>query len=190
MRLAQRVLAREHLALRAVARVVAFEARMLQEGKPVDGGLLQSIVDYVTEFPDRIHHPKEEDHLFARMRARNAQLCAPVLDKLLDEHQKEAVHIAELGRALKAFQAGIDGARARLAELAGSYAFFLDRHIDLENLEAFPLAEKVLTEEDWAAIDAAFAENDDPLAGGKDEKQRFAELHRRILALGAPPPGL
>ena len=190
MRLAQRVLAREHLALRAVARVVAFEATLLKEGKPVDGRLLESIVEYVTEFPDRIHHPKEEDHLFARMRARDAALCGPVLDKLLDEHQKEEVHIGELGRALKDFQGGVAGARERLADLAASYAYFLDRHIDLENLDAFPLAEQVLTEGDWAAIDAAFADNDDPLAGGKDEKQRFAELHRRILALGAPPPGL
>jgi len=50
-----------------------------------------------------------------------------------------------------------------------------------------PLAARVLTKEDWGRIDAAFADNDDPLFG----KARREE-YRRLLALLAehPPPPL
>jgi len=189
MRTSQRVLMREHLALRAVARVIAFEAELLKAGQGADLELLAGIRDYITEFPDRIHHPKEEDELFRRMRQRNAERCAPILDKLLAEHGAEAVKIAEFDAALQALRSGEAGAAAMLGEIAAGYAAFLNHHIDLENGEAFPLAEKVLMEDDWDAIDAAFAANDDPLAGGASNA-RFDALHRRILALGAPPPGL
>lgn len=189
MRTAQRVLMREHLALRAVARVVAYEAELLLNRQPADLALLAAIRDYIVEFPDRIHHPKEEDELFRRMRARDAARCAPILDQLLAEHGAEATKIGEFDAALRRLQDGQAGAAEALGRIAAAYAAFLNHHIDLENGEAFPLAEKVLTEEDWEAIDAAFAANDDPLAGGA-ANARFDVLHRRILALAAPPPGL
>ena len=59
----------------------------------------------------------------------------------------------------------------------------------LENEQAFPLAGKVLTDEDWAEIDAAFAENKDPFATG-EQLERFANLHRRIVGMGLPPFGM
>lgn len=188
MRPALRVLAREHLALRAVARLLAMEAETLVAGGPAEIDLMDSIVEYLEAFPNRIHHPKEEDQVFLRMRLRAPQQCTSLLGKLLADHQNEAEHIATLIAALDDYRAG-HGAD-RLAEIAGTYAKFLDLHIDLEDQEAFPLAEKLLTEEDWKAVNAAFLANDDPLAGDVNAAGHFAELYRRILALGAPPPGL
>jgi hypothetical protein len=63
-----------------------------------------------------------------------------------------------------------------------------------EEQALLPLAEKHLTAEDWAAIEAAFAANDDPLAGAAERDfqhlfQRIAEIAPAPVGLGAPWKG-
>ncbi|MBI5897876.1 MAG: hemerythrin domain-containing protein [Rhodocyclales bacterium] len=189
MRPAMRVLAKEHLALRAVARIVAIEAEVLRRDGRVDLDLLEDIAAYIAEFPNRIHHPKEEDFLFRHMRIRAPQRCGEILDRLLAEHVEESESIGTFRTALAAYRNGLPAADTHLANVAASYAKYLDRHIEFENTQAFPLATEVLQESDWAEIDAAFLANDDPLVTG-DQDSRYTELHRRILRMGALPPGL
>jgi hemerythrin-like domain-containing protein len=184
-----RILAKEHLALRAVARIMATEAILLARDGRVDLALLESIAAYIAQYPNQIHHPKEEAVLFRHMRARAPERCGAILDRLLGEHDKEQESVATFLRALAAYRKTEAGAAAQLAQVAGTYAKYLERHIDLENTQAFPLAEAVLQEADWLEIDAAFMGNDDPLVGANAGLQ-FADLHRRILALGAMPPGV
>jgi len=184
-----RILAKEHLALRAVARIMATEAIILARDGRVDIGLLEHIAAYIAQYPNKIHHPKEEEFLFRHMRARAPERCTAILDRLLGEHTKEQESIATFLQALAAFRNAEVGAATQLAQVTSTYAKYLERHIDLENTQAFPMAEEVLQEADWDDIDAAFLSNDDPLVGTK-AGQQFAELHRRIIALGTLPPGI
>jgi branched-chain amino acid transport system ATP-binding protein len=46
-----------------------------------------------------------------------------------------------------------------------------------------------LTAQDWKEIDAAFADNDDPLLGA-DARDSFRQLFRRIVNLAPPPLGV
>ena len=52
-----------------------------------------------------------------------------------------------------------------------------------------PLAQKYLTADDWAAIDAAFLDHEDPLLG-TDARKEFTGLFRRIVSLAPPPIGV
>lgn len=189
MRPAMRILGREHLALRAVARFIAMEAVLLARDGQADVALLESIAAYIAEFPNRIHHPKEEAFLFRAMRERAPQRCTALLDRLLHDHGKEDESIEQFLSALSDYKNSAPGATARLAEVAASYARHLERHIEVENTQAFPLAEEVLLASDWQAIDVAFLANDDPLVS-TTPGLRYADLHRRIMALGATPPGV
>jgi hypothetical protein len=54
-------------------------------------------------------------------------------------------------------------------------------HMRKEEERILPLAEQVLTETDWAEIDAAFAGNADPLIR-QDVKRGFDELLTRIVS--------
>ncbi|MEZ5841008.1 MAG: hemerythrin domain-containing protein [Hyphomicrobiales bacterium] len=188
MRPAMRVLAREHMALRGIARVLGMDALMIERGRPVDVEVLRAIVEYISAVPDKIHHPKEEDYIFAAMRRRSAEPI-PVLDRLLKEHKREYELIERFSEKLEAYAADPVGGAPDFVFVAKSYVNFLENHMRLENQEAFPLAEKLLTEEDWEAIDAAFAENHDPLTGAAPEA-RYEQLHKRIMDLGLPPFGL
>ncbi|OIN92653.1 MAG: hypothetical protein AUJ20_06705 [Comamonadaceae bacterium CG1_02_60_18] len=183
------VLMREHLALRAVARIIAMESALLAHDGRVDILLLENIAAYIAEFPNRIHHPKEEAYLFHAMRQRAPERCTALLDRLMNEHDKEADGTAMFLSAIQAYKKGGPFAITHLAEVTGTYAKYLERHIEIENTQAFVLAEEILHESDWDVINAAFLANIDPLVSAAPGP-RFAELYRRIVALGAPPPGI
>jgi hypothetical protein len=57
-----------------------------------------------------------------------------------------------------------------------------------EEQELLPLAETALIEEDWEAIEAAFAGNADPIADLRD--QDFDKLFTRIVNIAPAPIGL
>jgi branched-chain amino acid transport system ATP-binding protein len=51
-----------------------------------------------------------------------------------------------------------------------------------EEDEVMPMAREALLPEDWAAIDASFASNNDPVVGVPAQKA-FRELFRRLAAM-------
>lgn len=188
MRIAMRVIAGEHLALRAIARILKMDALLIKQGKTVDNALLRDIIEYVQTVPDKIHHPKEERYLFAAMRKRAPERTREILSRLYKEHQDENDLIAILSTALSNYEKDPDEQRHIFAQLALDYTDFLNGHIDLENFQAFPLAGEVLEEEDWETIDAAFAKNRDPIVS-REEKSKFEALHKRIMDMSLPPFG-
>ena len=76
----------------------------------------------------------------------------------------------------------------RFAAVVESYAQFHWNHMRREESELMPLAEKALTGDDWAAIETAFAGNDDPIADLREKD--FTKLFQRIVALAPAPVGL
>jgi hypothetical protein len=56
----------------------------------------------------------------------------------------------------------------------------------LEEQQVLPLAEKVLTAEDWAELDDAFAGNRDPLTGHEPEADYRALFSRIVNTLPSP----
>jgi len=185
MRTALKVLRGEHLALSGVAKILKADAKMLSQGMDIDAGLLDDIVAYIETYTNQIHHPKEEDFLFAIMRLRSAD-TAPLLNRLLQDHELEAGLIKDLAAAAEAYGRDKAKARARTAAALSVYGSFLERHIKAENEEVFPLAEKILTAADWDEIDAVFVLNEDPLVGSGKRRQ-FEALYQRIMSLGLDP---
>ena len=62
-------------------------------------------------------------------------------------------------------------------------------HMRKEEERVFPLAEKLLKQEDWASIDRAFEQNRDPLAAERETRD-FQKLFTRIVDLAPPPIGV
>jgi hemerythrin-like domain-containing protein len=69
-----------------------------------------------------------------------------------------------------------------------AYADFHWKHMRKEEQELLPLAERALTREDWAEINAGFAGNHDPIADLRE--QDFARLFSRIVSLAPAPVGV
>lgn len=186
------VIRAEHRSLAAVIHGLVYVVRATRDAPP-DFALLAAMLRYVEDFPERLHHPKEDQWLFARLRLRHPPAAA-LLDALQGEHAEGARRMRELCRALRRWReaqgdlAIAAGARAAFARLADAYAAFHWEHMRREELEAMPLCEAHFRALDWAEVDAAFAAHDDPLS---DASQATAldELFRRIVRAAPPPVG-
>lgn len=180
----------EHRALAAVLHGLRHVcADMAARGTPPNFELLWAMLTYIDRFPERLHHPKEDQYLFRLLRQRAPQ-AHELLARLEREHREGARLIAGLHQALADLQEGVGPADAAdLARLVERFCDFHWRHMRAEEDEILPLAERALGEAEWRIIDDAFAANDDPLVG-VDSKDSFKLLFKRIVNLAPPPYGV
>ena len=152
-----------------------------------DFDLLAAMFRYIEAFPERLHHPKEDGFLFARLKQRRPE-AAPLLDRLHTEHEQGRVKFAELKAALELYRDDA-GTFQSFRERVERYSHFHWRHMRQEEDEVLPLAAEALIDEDWSLIDAAFASNADPIVGVTATRE-FRALFRRIVSLAPPPLGV
>ncbi|SRR5713226_5400327 len=179
----------EHQSLAAVLHGLLYLTREIRDrGADPDFRLLHAMLDYIVAFPQKLHHPKEDQYLFKAIRERSANAA-----QLLDELEAEHVRGDDLIRSLQHALIGYENEGRDKAELfrkaVEDYADFNWRHMRREEDVVMPLAEQLLTEADWERIAAAFRQNDDPLFGIKP-KDEFRRLFQRIVALAPPPLGV
>ena len=180
------IIREEHVALAAMLRsIVMLLAQHRKAGTLPDFAALRAMVFYVDEFPEKRHHRKESELLFPKLRARTP-LSRELLDQLDDDHARGERKIRHVQHALLGFEMLGEPRRQAFEEAVDSYVDFYLAHMALEEREILPLAERVLTDEDWAQLDAAFAENKDPLAGHEPEPDYRALFTRIVNAVPAP----
>jgi hemerythrin-like domain-containing protein len=185
---AVRIIEEEHRSLAAVLNALCTVAREVQAGRMAsDLALLQAMVDYIREFPERLHHPKEDDHLFRLLRGRAPEL-ASVLDALAEEHVRGGALLERIGSILRRVRNG-ELPFEDLACAVQAYAELEWSHMRTEEEQVLPAAQRALTSTDWSLIDAAFRSNSDPLSGA-DPSRDLRELFRRITALAPAPIGV
>jgi hemerythrin-like domain-containing protein len=177
----------EHRAVGSVLRGLSHLVEEIRGGQPPDFKLLRAIVRYIEAFPDRLHHPKEDDYLYKVLRQRAPEVSS-VLDALQDEHARGPGETQRLSHALDAYERD----EALFESFAGAvsrYAEFQYAHMRKEEGEILPVAERALQPADWSQIDAAFSSNNDPIVGVPVQKE-FRELFRKIVNLMPAPAGL
>lgn len=184
-----RIIRDEHRALAAMlCSLSMLLAEHRRHGTLPDFGVLRAMLFYIDEFPERLHHDKESALLFPLLRRRSDE-AAGVLDRLDREHAQGEHAIRRLEHALLAFEV-LGGSRRDVFEQAvQDYVEFYLTHMRIEEREVLPLAERVLTPEDWAGLDAAFAANRDPLTGHPPEAE-YRALFSRIVHMVPAPIGL
>jgi len=170
----------EHKSIENVLGVLEREIAALalfKRGRRADYTLAWSAVDYFTEFPDRVHHPKE-DLVLARLRRADPAAALGVGD--LDRSH------AALSRELRDFSAALKeamqhGGRPR-TEFVEQARIFIDHqrlHMAMEEAYFFPVSDKTLDEQTWAGLEREMTARMDPLIGG-ESSERFEALRRHI----------
>ena len=183
-----KILKDEHRSISAVLLGLKHLAEMAQDPKvKPDFAVFRSMLRYIDQYPEQLHHPKEDEFLFARLAKRSPE-ARKLIDELQAEHERGAQLIRELERKLMFFEDGWpEGAREFLGTV-DAYAEFHWKHMRKEETELLPLAEKHLSDDDWRGIDRAFGDNQDPIA--QIEERDFQRLFSRIANLAPSPIGL
>lgn len=185
---ALQVIKSEHRNLYRVLHVLRTVGFAMRGGQAFDTALLGAIIDYIDAFPERFHHPKENEFLFKALR-RVSSVAEETLAQLEKEHHEGPGEIVRLRAALAEVDQGVPGAGERFADMLVTYAEMGMSHMHKEESIILPLAAKELSAEDWAAMDAAFADNRDPLFS-EDAREEMRALYSRIVTLAPAPWGV
>ena len=178
----------EHRSISAVLSGLKSLARMARDAKlRPDFSVFRAMIYYIDAFPERMHHPKEDLYLFARLLLRDPE-ARGLIETLQAEHVQGALLVRDLEKAVLEYEQTWPQGGEKFLAAAEAYAHFHWKHMRLEESEVIPRAEKALLAEDWAAIEAAFAGNDDPIADLREKD--FKLLFQRILNLAPAPVGL
>jgi hemerythrin-like domain-containing protein len=184
--LAARIIREEHAALAAMLHSLLAMLRQGPDHKPERFfDVLRAMLFYIDEFPEQRHHPKESNLLFPRL-ARARPALMPVIERLESDHLAGEGKVRHLQHMLLAWELIGESRREAFESQAREYVGFYLNHMRTEETELLPAAEHALSEEDWSALDAAFAMDPDPMTGGIRDRH-FDRLFSRIV-LTAPAP--
>ena len=184
-----RIIQDEHRSLAAVLHGMLYLVHAIRDrGVPPDFRVLGAMIFYIDAFPERFHHPKEDQYLFHFLRIRHPD-AIPLLDRLEAEHRAGAEKVRTLEQALARYQQGGRNEFPNFLAAVEAYAQFHWQHMKTEESEILPLARQHLTADDWSAVDAAFLGHTDPMLG-IEAGAAYAALYSRIVMLAPSPIGV
>jgi hemerythrin-like domain-containing protein len=177
----------EHRSLAAVIRGMISTIDDARRGIVLDHRSLTQMLQYIHAFPERLHHPKEEQSLHVLLRQRHPDAGA-LIERLEAEHQREYQLVAEVERALLACPFTANRDDAELVELHGrvdDLAKAIWAHMDAEERHLIPLARTALSEADWKLVGEAFEGHQHPRLGElpEDEFRRLFSAIADMLIL-------
>ena len=179
----------EHRSIAAILHGMEYLVDRIRARKAkINPHVFSAMIYYLDTFSERMHHPKEDRYLFSAMRSRGAEAAAIVAD-LEREHAAGDETLRRLEQSLVRYEEGGDKEFPAFARTVETFVRQYRDHMRKEEDVVFPLAERLLSAADWQAIDRAFEENRDPLAGERDTRD-FEKLFDRIVNLAPPPIGV
>jgi hemerythrin-like domain-containing protein len=179
----------EHAALAAMLKSIPMLLdQHRRKGGEMPFDVLRAMMLYIDEFPEKLHHTKESQLLFPKIRQRS-EAAGAVLDRLDRDHERGERAIRELEHDLLAYEVLGEPRREAFEEALRRYVDAYLEHMRLEETEILPLAERVLSAADWAELDAAFQANKDPLTGHPPD-DIYRPLFKRIVMTAPAPIGL
>lgn len=184
-----RIIHHEHGNLASIIRGMQYFVRAIDQGQQApDLKVFRAMLFYIDQFPDRVHHPKEDHYLFACLRERSAEL-SDTIDELEQQHETGEQLVRRLNQALARYEFEGIAAFPGFRDLVLEYAGFYFGHMRLEEEIILPAAAKLLTESEWKSIDTAFSDNRDPLTG-VEIKGNFDKLFSLIVNITPAPMGV
>lgn len=157
----------------------AFERQfeVFSEAGAPDYALMQATLEYCVDYPDKVHHPKE-DLIWASLIKRDKDAVAGMGD-LTRLHEELSALSHSINYALKMVLQEETASRDWVGTSARNFLNAYRAHMKLEDEQFFPAAERTLTKEDWKEIDSKYESLEDPLFDRREES-RFESLRLYI----------
>jgi len=150
------VLKEEHKGIKVGLSILGKVADKLQADQPVPPEHLEQLVDFIRTFADRCHHGKEEDLLFKALVEKGMPQEGGPVGQMLLEHEQGRAFVRGMSESLSAASEGETAAVRRFAENAGGYVQLLRAHIHKEDQVLFPMADRLLSDDDQRKLSESF----------------------------------
>ncbi len=147
---------KDHVRFRRYLTAFHAEIGKLADGRGPDYGLLENLAAYFSQYPDELHH-KKEDIVYARLEE-NAQSKRRALEDLQAQHEElshKARHFAEIVKNILSDQ---KLPVAQIVAAAEDYAAILSAHMQGEEETLFAPARRLFKAQDWSKADEDIAD--------------------------------
>jgi hemerythrin-like domain-containing protein len=154
----------DHAHFNRILHLLRENLTILKDGGRPDYPLMLDIVDYLGNYANLYHHPKE-DVIFGFVLERSAT-AADAIAELRQQHQSLRQLTQQLYRTLESL---LHDTVISKPSLISQLDEFLERqtaHLNAEEASVFPLIQRVLKPGDWQAIERLMPTRLDPLFGG------------------------
>ena len=168
----------DHRNMARLLNLVGREIDVFEKGEHPDYELIETILDYLMNFPDHLHHPVE-DMIYRKLEARDPEAVKSIGD-LTGEHERLYQSIHRFFAALQNVLQDETLPRDWFSGVAREYHDSLLRHMQMEEVLFLPAAMRALSAEEWKEIETELGNEKDPLFGGEADR-RYKALHKEIM---------
>lgn len=171
---------RDHKNLARVLKIMESELHHLVEGRKENLQLMRDASIYIQQYPDLIHHPKE--NLIYDAFSKRSFAGSEIVTKLKMEHDTLPTTTVRFQILLDSAMHGLEFVNRDM--LVKNIQVFLKNqcdHINIEEKVLFPLIDDTLTDADWVFIESQMRDARDPLFNVKIE-ENFHNLYESMKA--------
>ena len=151
------------------------------KGESLNFFLIETILDYIVNFPQRCHHPIENFILKSLIR-RNPELGKDAAE-IVSEHDTLVTLISRFSADVEKVKLEEPILRDRLVDTVQEYKELLLQHMQKEETIFFPAAEEALMQADWDVIETRMRDKGDPVFGREADRE-YRALHKVIVEWG------
>ena len=169
-------LMQEHGVVERLLLVYEESARRMEQGEPMDLGLLAVAAGIFRHFVEDYHEKSEEEFVFPRLRSAGVQTS--LVEVLLVQHERGRQWTAEILR-----KAG-RGTSSELAGMLRSFTRMYRPHAAQEDTVAFPAFRETLDEKSYDELGEQFEEREHRFFGEHGFENVVAEVVRIETGLG------
>ncbi len=173
----------EHRTIEKILRVTGVLVDELTENRDIDDDILRDLCQFLRVYGHQCHHGKEESYLFPMLERHGVPEEGCPLGALRHEHERSRVLTQELVQASAEYAANRHEGSSALSEVLRNIAQFYPAHIWKEEYLLFPMARKVLSEEDDQRLLKEFksVESDIYSYAHESYEQLATELEDRVV---------
>ena len=178
------VLKGEHRGVERMLTIVEAASNRLAAGGDVPADLYLNAVDFFRGFTDGCHHAKEESKLFPALEQRGIPHEGGPIGVMLAEHEMGRTYVRAIAEAARRYSQGDTLATAGLVQSGRSYVGLLRQHIAKEDGILFPMADRVLSEEEQVKLSEEFEviERDKTGPGEHERYHHMLDELERVVA--------
>jgi len=173
-------LSNEHGLIRQFLDNLTLATEMIENGKHPSEAFFTKGIEFARVFTDEFHHFKEEHVLFVQVAQKKRGEVDAQLEALRHEHVRGRNLVASMEQALPGYAAKDSIKIGELLECLGAYTALLKHHIHIEDHVFYPMAEKTLTDKEFAVISGEFDKQAD-----KHGRDTFERCHKMVVDMGS-----
>lgn len=175
----------EHGNMAKLLSVLERQVVVFRDGGAPDYDVIEAVVEYFLDYPDKYHHPKE--NLVAQMMLERAADKAGPLQALEAQHEELGLLTRRFASFVRRVLQEAELPRNDFVRAADEFIAAQRHHMQMEDEHFLPVAESALTRADLAELDSRLFSVEDPLLDPATEA-RFAALRDAITEWEASKP--